>query len=125
VTFSPLRRSARLWSGLASQFAWPRIPTMPTSFAKLGSRLSTGPDFEKIFADNPALRTCLGTGDIQKMFKELAPILIRDFPQHFAGKIRVVDVWKPNVILATPVEGAEVAAIAGAAVFHQSAPLSK
>jgi hypothetical protein len=74
---------------------------------------STGMDVEKLL-ETPEIRECLEKGDVAKMCKKCMPETIRTFPEHLESKIREVDEWKPDVILATSVEGFEVKAIAAA-----------
>jgi len=74
---------------------------------------STGYDVEKLLA-TPEISECLAKAEILKMLKLTEPELTRTFPEHLQSKIREVDEWKPDVILATPLEEKEVVAIAAA-----------
>jgi len=64
--------------------------------------------------NTPEVREALAKGDTHRVFKLTALESKRTFPEHLASKIRAIDEWRPDVILATPVELFEVQAIADA-----------
>ncbi|CAK0896764.1 unnamed protein product [Prorocentrum cordatum] len=74
---------------------------------------STGLDVEKLL-NAPEVRKSLEKGDIYKMCKLVEPETKRAFPGLLESKIREVEEWRPDVLIATPLEAFEVEAIAAA-----------